>query len=81
MNGDYYLLNAFWIGAVLCITGILLPRLLTVLRFIIVMCLPFGLIASYHVTQDVIAAVRKMREDEAAPPDNVTPIPKRKAKR
>lgn len=81
MTGDYYLLNALWIGAALCITGMLLPRLFTVVRFAIVMCLPFGLVALWHVAQDVIATTRKMREDETAPPDNVTPMPKRKAKR
>lgn len=79
MTGDLYLLNALWIGAALCITGALLPRIFTVLRIIVVMCLPFGIVAAWHTVQDIRDAVRKAKEPVA--PDNVTPISKRKPKR
>lgn len=82
MTGDLYLLNALWIGAALVIIGTLLPTLWRVVRFVIVMCLPFGLVAGWHVARDVVAATREhMAGDEPGQGDNVVPMKEPKRKR
>lgn len=71
MTGSYYLLNALWIGAVICMMCVLTPlawRLMCkawpIVRFIIVMCLPFGLVAGSQVARDVIKAIKNMKHDK-----------------
>lgn len=78
MTGDLYLLNALWIGGALCLLAYALPTVFKVLRVIVVMCLPFGLVAAFHTMQDIRDVIRKAKTPAA--PDNVTPLPKRKAK-
>lgn len=64
MTGDLYLLNALWFGAGLVLLGILLPRILKVLRFVLLMCLPFGFVAAWQVVGDIRKAVKSMNEKE-----------------
>tara|TARA_Y100000310_G_scaffold300671_1_gene336533 strand:+ start:1923 stop:2162 length:240 start_codon:yes stop_codon:yes gene_type:complete len=72
MSGEFYLLNALWFGAALILIGALLPTIWRVLRFVIIMCIPFGLVAAFHVSRDIATATREvMRRDER---DNVTSI-------
>lgn len=62
MTGGLYLLNALWIGAALVIGGRMLPSIARILWKVIVLCLPFGLVAGFHLAKDIARATRQEME-------------------
>lgn len=64
MTGEFYLLNALWLGALLCLIGYALPTVFKVLRFIIIMCLPFGVVAGWQVSCNIIRTTRQAMGDD-----------------
>lgn len=81
MSGQFYLLNALWFGAALVITGALLPYIWRVLRFIVIMCLPFGLVSLGYIIGDIIKATRQLRAGDDDASNTVIPINKAKSSR
>lgn len=62
MTGELYLLNALWLGALLVILARIGPALLWWIGRIVVLCLPFGLVAGFHVVQSIIDLVKRERD-------------------
>jgi len=72
VTGDLYLLNALWIGGGLCIVAMILTPSIKVVRFIVVMMLPYGVVVGFRFVRDAIAETH--RQIHTIPPPANEPI-------
>ena len=75
-----YLWNALATGMALAALAYFAPRLFRIIRAIVVMCLPFGLVAGWHVIGAASRAVRK-EMNNTGEADNVVSIDQAKGGR
>ena len=80
MAGEFYLLNALWIGAALFIIASIIPYVWRVVWFVIIMLTPFGIVAAYQTYRDIRDKFNAL-DATPTPPVNVTPIKAGKPKK
>lgn len=61
---EYYLLNALWVGVLIVVIMRNMGTIFHVVKFVIVMCLPFGIVAGWHTLERIVKAVRNYKPDE-----------------
>lgn len=60
MTGEFYLLNALWVGAALYLIGRFLPHILRLIRYL----LPHGLVVAFDYSSDVIKVTNALRNED-----------------